>query len=57
MASPRFGMIAPDDITLLTKDDLHLFNEGSHVRLYEKLGAHPLAMDGSTGTYFEVGSV
>jgi len=50
-------MIAPDDITLLTKDDLHLFNEGSHVRLYEKLGAHPLAMDGSTGTYFEVGSV
>ena len=29
--------------TLLTDDDLCLFNEGSsHLRLYEKLGAHPL---------------
>ncbi len=28
------------EITLLTEDDLHLFNEGTHYRLYEKLGAH-----------------
>ncbi len=26
--------------TLLSDDDLHLFNEGSHLRLYERLGAH-----------------
>lgn len=25
----------------LTDDDLYLFNEGSHVRAYERLGAHP----------------
>jgi 1,4-alpha-glucan branching enzyme len=27
--------------SLLTDNDLYLFNEGSHYRLYEKLGAHP----------------
>ena len=26
--------------TLLTEDDLYLFNEGSHFHLYEKIGAH-----------------
>jgi 1,4-alpha-glucan branching enzyme len=26
--------------TLLSDDDLHLFNEGSHLRLYDHLGAH-----------------
>ena len=31
-------MIAP---SLLTPFDLHLFNEGTHGHLYEKLGAHP----------------
>jgi 1,4-alpha-glucan branching enzyme len=42
------------DTTLLTDDDLYLFNEGSHYRLYEKLGAHPLSCDGVDGTYFAV---
>ncbi|MBI4329094.1 MAG: 1,4-alpha-glucan branching enzyme, partial [Chloroflexi bacterium] len=42
------------DVTLLTDDDLHLFNEGSHVRLYQKLGAHPLVRGGQSGTYFAV---
>ena len=32
--------------TLLSDDDLHLFNEGSHLRLYERLGAH--AVEGGT---------
>jgi 1,4-alpha-glucan branching enzyme len=27
--------------------DFHLFNEGSHLRLYEKLGAHPVAGEGT----------
>ena len=44
-------MTAPNRIdTLLTDDDLYLWNEGSHVRLYEKLGAHPI----EGGTYFAV---
>jgi 1,4-alpha-glucan branching enzyme len=42
------------DISLLTDDDLFLFNEGSHYRLYEKLGAHPMTVEGSKGTYFAV---
>ncbi len=40
--------------SLLGKDDLYLFNEGSHLRLYEKLGAHPIHRDGYDGTYFAV---
>ncbi len=36
--------------SLLTADDLFLFNQGTHYRLHEKLGAHPV--DG--GTYFAV---
>jgi len=42
------------DTSLLTEDDLYLFNEGSHNRLYEKLGAHPITVDGTEGTYFAV---
>jgi 1,4-alpha-glucan branching enzyme len=40
--------------SLLTDDDLYLFNEGSHNRLYRKLGAHPLEAGGKAGTYFAV---
>jgi 1,4-alpha-glucan branching enzyme len=42
------------DVSLLSDDDLYLFNEGSHYRLYEKMGAHPLAVDNAGGTYFAV---
>jgi len=42
------------EITLLTEDDLYLFNEGTHFRLYEKLGAHPLAIGNQKGSYFAV---
>lgn len=42
------------EISLLTDDDLYLFNEGSHYRLYEKLGAHILETDHGWGTYFAV---
>jgi 1,4-alpha-glucan branching enzyme len=42
------------DPTLLTSDDLYLFNEGTHFRLYNKLGAH-LGTDGvRQGCYFSV---
>ncbi|KPK30598.1 MAG: glycogen branching protein, partial [Nitrospira bacterium SG8_3] len=42
------------DVSLITDDDLHLFNEGSHFRLYDKLGAHPVAHQGADGSYFAV---
>ncbi len=34
----------------LTDQDLYLFNEGNHVRLYEKFGAHQVAADPLRGT-------
>ena len=34
--------------------DIHLFNEGTHTRLYEKLGAHPAGARASEGTRFAV---
>ena len=34
--------------------DLHLFNEGTHTRLYERLGAHPAQNGGRDGVYFAV---
>jgi len=42
------------DVTRLSAQDLYLFNEGTHSRLYEKLGAHPMTRDGVAGTYFAV---
>lgn len=41
-------------MSLLTDDDLYLFNEGSHFRLYDKLGAHPVEHEGKEGTCFAV---
>ncbi|MGZ8429380.1 MAG: 1,4-alpha-glucan branching protein GlgB [Candidatus Deferrimicrobiaceae bacterium] len=42
------------DVTLLSDQDLYLFNEGSHYRLYEKLGSHFMTVDGEEGTSFAV---
>jgi 1,4-alpha-glucan branching enzyme len=42
------------DASLLTQDDLYLFNEGTHHRLYARLGAHPMTAAGEEGTYFAV---
>ncbi|HXF75679.1 MAG TPA: alpha-amylase family glycosyl hydrolase, partial [Methylomirabilota bacterium] len=42
------------DFTLLGDQDLYLFNEGSHFRLADKLGAHPLSVENVEGTYFAV---
>jgi 1,4-alpha-glucan branching enzyme len=41
-------------MSLLGDTDLHLFNEGSHLRLWEKLGAHPGTSEGRLGTHFAV---
>ncbi|MCL5056239.1 MAG: 1,4-alpha-glucan branching protein GlgB [Firmicutes bacterium] len=40
--------------SLLSAQDLHLFNEGTHYRIYDKLGAHLLSIDGVSGAYFAV---
>ncbi len=42
------------DVSRLTDDDLFLFNEGNHFRLYDKLGSHPMTVDGGEGAYFAV---
>jgi 1,4-alpha-glucan branching enzyme len=34
------NVTTPNEANLVTDDDIWLFNEGAHVRLYEKLGAH-----------------
>ncbi len=34
--------------------DLHLWNEGRHQRVFEKLGAHPLMIEGVAGVAFAV---
>ncbi|MDE2221527.1 MAG: 1,4-alpha-glucan branching protein GlgB [Candidatus Omnitrophica bacterium] len=38
----------------ITDHDIYLFKEGNHFKLYEKLGAHPMVMDGQPGVYFAV---
>jgi alpha-1,4-glucan:alpha-1,4-glucan 6-glycosyltransferase/4-alpha-glucanotransferase len=38
----------------MTEDDKYLFNEGSHLKLYEKLGAHCGIVDGESGVHFAV---
>jgi 1,4-alpha-glucan branching enzyme len=47
-------MAVATGFSLLTDHDLHLFNEGTHYRLYDKLGAHLVTVDGTAGTYFAV---
>src|SRR6266581_2882097 len=42
------------DVSLLGEQDLHLFNEGTHNRLYEKLGARLITVEGVRGAYFAV---
>ncbi len=39
---------------MITSEDLYLFNEGSHLRLYEKLGSHPAVRNGVPGVSFAV---
>jgi 1,4-alpha-glucan branching enzyme len=43
-----------EGVSLFTSDDLYLFNEGSHFKLYEKLGSHPITFEGTAGVYFAI---
>jgi len=42
------------DVSLLTPEDLHLFNEGTHYRAYRLLGSHVVEGHGGEGTHFGV---
>jgi len=42
------------DVSQLSAEDLHLFNEGTHYRIHDKLGAHLISADGEQGTTFGV---
>jgi 1,4-alpha-glucan branching enzyme len=46
--------VVRNDVSFLTDDDLYLFNEGNHFRLYEKLGSHLVSNGSDEGTYFAV---
>jgi 1,4-alpha-glucan branching enzyme len=46
--------IAPAAPQLLTDQDLYLFNEGSHYRLHDKMGAHLVTQKGQAGVVFSV---
>ena len=40
--------------SFITDHDTYLFKEGSHFKLYGKLGAHVTAVDGRPGVHFAV---
>ena len=42
------------DVTRFTEMDIYLFKEGTHTKLYEKLGSHPMEVKGKPGVYFAV---
>jgi 1,4-alpha-glucan branching enzyme len=52
------GLLEQDDPyrfpPLLGELDSYLIAEGNHLRIYEKLGAHPMTLDGVAGTAFLV---
>ena len=45
------------DTAIIGEQDYYLFNEGSHYRLYEKLGSHPVTVNGTPGYNEGVDSV
>ncbi|WP_438865928.1 1,4-alpha-glucan branching protein GlgB [Salinimicrobium oceani] len=44
----------PVEATLLSDFDIHLFKEGKHYHLYNKLGSHVMDYMGTEGVYFAV---
>jgi 1,4-alpha-glucan branching enzyme len=63
---PRYQLEVSDGERVVTVDDpyrflptvgeldQHLFGEGRHERLWQRLGAHPMVLDGVAGTAFAV---
>ncbi len=53
-ATARRSPAGPVPVRFFTDYDVHLFAEGLHLRLYEKLGAHAATVEGMRGTRFAV---
>lgn len=53
-ASRRSGARGVMDHRVMTDYDVYLFREGRHSTLYDKMGAHVMAVDGVKGTHFAV---
>jgi 1,4-alpha-glucan branching enzyme len=53
-AAPPASYTAPGEYGWFGPQDMYLFNEGSHLRLYEKLGSHPATVQGVAGYHFAV---
>jgi 1,4-alpha-glucan branching enzyme len=51
---PRFSHDVMSNLAAMTRDDLHLFREGTHCRLHDKLGAHLEKHHGDSGVRFSV---
>jgi 1,4-alpha-glucan branching enzyme len=43
-----------ENFSLITDQDIYLYNEGTHLQLYDKLGAHCVTVKGVPGTFFAV---
>src|SRR4051812_2068765 len=50
----RAGQSVWYDVSRVTDDDLYLLSEGTHYRLYEKLGSHVMTAHGAAGVCFAV---
>lgn len=53
-ASPLQQPAAPSHYSRFSDFDIALFKNGTHYRLYDKLGAHPVTHEGQPGVYFAV---
>ena len=42
------------DVSRFSDLDIYLFRQGTHTKLYEKMGSHFMQRDGVNGTYFAV---
>lgn len=42
------------DVSRFSEEDIYLFKEGTHSKLYNHFGAHPMSRDGVAGYYFSV---
>ena len=53
-ASSTQSSAVRSDVSLLAAEDFHLFNEGTHYRIYQKLGSHVMEAEGEPGACFSV---
>ncbi|WP_025761460.1 1,4-alpha-glucan branching protein GlgB [Dyadobacter tibetensis] len=53
--APQRHYLGPvEKVSRFTDFDIHLFRQGKHYKLYEKLGSHVMEHNGVVGTYFAV---